>query len=275
MASDLVATQTFLVSAVQRQTPTPRELEMVEASSKFVTGNSRLSPAQQVDIYREQFFLRHESALREDYPGLQGILGKEATQVFFRRYLEAYPPSTPSLRDLGAQLPAFAATYDAFPPERRDLAVEMARYELDLVDVFDGPDLPPLDPAKLATMSEDDWNTARIVLHPLVVCLSLSYPVHRLRVSIKKGEAVTLPDAPSPVHIILFRQDFLPHYEELSPEAFALIEALSKGVPLVPALERVASTLPAERQEDLMSKIGAWFQTWTAWGLLVDIVRNG
>lgn len=275
MAPDLVATQTFLVSAVQRQTPTPSDPEMVEASPKFVTGNSRLSAAQQVDIYREQFFLRHESTLREDYPGIQGILGKEATQVFFRRYLEAYPPTTPSLRDVGAKVPTFAATYDAFPPERRDLAIEMARYELELVDVFDGPDLPPLDPARLAAMSENDWNTARIVLHPLVVRLSLSYPVHRLRVLIKNGEAVTLPDAPAPVDIILFRQDFIPRYEELSAEAYALIGALGEGLPLVPALERVAGALPEERQAYVVSKIGAWFQTWTAWGLIVDIVPNG
>ncbi len=275
MAPDLLATQTFLVSALQRQTPTHRDPEMVEASPTFVTGNSRLSAAQQVDIYREQFFLRQEGTLREDYPGLQGIIGKEATQIFFRRYLAEFPPSTPLLRDVGVNLPAFAAKYDAFPPERRDLAVEMARYELQLVDVFDGPDAPPLDPAKLTAMAEDDWNTARIVLHPLVARLSLSYPVHRLRVTIKNGEDVNLPDAPSPVHIILFRQDFIPRYEELSSEAYALIGALGEGLPLVPALERVAETLPTERQEYVVSKIGAWFQTWTAWGIIVDIVPNG
>jgi hypothetical protein len=148
----------------------------------------------------------------------------------------------------------------------------MARYELELVEVFDGPDVPPLDPAKLAGMAEDDWNTARIVLHPLVVCLSLKYPVHRLRVAIKSGEDVKLPDAPSPVDIILFRQDFLPHFEELTPEAFAIIQAIGEGIPLVPALERVASTLTPERQEYVVSKLGTWFQTWTAWGLIVDIV---
>jgi Putative DNA-binding domain len=275
VASDLIAAQTFLVAAVQRQTPTHRDPEMIEASAKFVRANSRLTAAQQVDIYREQFFLRHESTLREDYPGLHGILGKEATHIFFRRYLEAFPPTTPSLRDVGAKLPAFAAAYDAFPPERRDLAVEMARYELELVDVFDGPDLPPVDPAKIAGMSEEAWNTARIVLHPLVVRLSLSYPVHQLRVSIKNGEDIALPEAPKPVHIILFRQDFIPRYEELSAEAYALIGALGDGLPLVPALELVAGTLPTERQEYVVSKIGAWFQTWTAWGLIVDIVPTG
>ncbi|HRI64941.1 MAG TPA: DNA-binding domain-containing protein [Polyangium sp.] len=275
MASDLLAAQTFLVSAIRRETRTPHDPEMAALAASFVTGNDRLTAAQQVDIYRIQYFLRHERTLREDYPGLQGIVGKDATQVFFRRYLEAHPPATPSLRDVGAHLPAFAAHYADFPPERRDLILEMAHYELELVDVFDGPDAPPLDPAKLAAMTEDDWNKARIVLHPLVVRLSLSYPVHRLRVAIKAGEDVVLPDAPAPVHILLFRQDLIPRYEEVSAEAHALIGALAEGLPLIPALERIAGPLPPERQEYVMSHIGAWFQTWTAWGLIVDIVPNG
>lgn len=275
MTHDLLAAQTFLVSALRREVRTPNDPEMAAAATQFVTGNARLNPAEQVDIYRTQYFLRHEGTLREDYPGLQGIVGNDATQVFFRRYLEAHPPATPSLRDVGAHVPAFAAQYAEFPPHRRDLAIEMARYELELVDVFDGPDVPPLDPAKLAAMTEDDWNKARIVLHPLVVRLSLTYPVHRLRVAIKAGEQVTLPDAPAPMNILLFRQDLIPRYEEVSPEAFALIGALAQGLPLVPALEHVAGPLPTERQEYVMSHIGAWFQTWTAWGLIVDIVPNG
>lgn len=275
MLSDLLATQTFLVSAVRRETATTKDPALVEASAQFVTGNDRLSPAEQVDIYRRQFFIRHEEALHDDYPGLERILGEDATRVFFHRYLEAYPPKTPSLRDLGADLAGFAARYDGFPADRRDLAVEMARYELELVEVFDGPDVPPLDATKLTGMAEEDWQTARIVLHPLAVRLSFSYPVHRLRVAIKNGEDVVLPDAPSPVQLLLFRQDLIPRYEELSSEAYALIGALGEGMPLVPALERVAGDLPAERQEYVMANVGAWFQAWTAWGVVVDIVRNG
>lgn len=275
MKVDLLATQTFLVSAIRRETSTTLDPTLVEASAQFVTGNDRLSPAEQVDIYRYQFFIRHEATLRQDYPGLERILGKEAARVFFRRYLAAYPPKTPSLRDLGADVPAFAAKYDDFPPAQRDLVLEMARYEFELVEIFDGPDVPPLDASKLATMSEDDWQTARIILHPLAQRLSLSYPVHRLHVASQNGEEIALPDAPSPIHLLLFRQALIPRYEEVSPEAFAVLSALHEGVPLVPALERVAGSLPPERQELVMANIGAWFQSWTAWGVIVDIVRNG
>lgn len=275
MANDLLAVQTFLVSALQLETPTPRDAETSSAAKRFVTGSARLTAADQVDIYRSQFFLRHEASLLQDYPGVARILGKDATQVFFRKYLAAHPPSTPSLRELGVHLPKFAETYEGFPSERRDLIVEMAHYELELVDIFDGPDTLPLDPKKLAAMTEADWNTARLVLQPLLRRLSLSYPVHQLRIAIKNGEEVTLPDEKSPLKVLLFRQDLIARFEEVAPEAFDLIGALDAGLPLVPALEKVAGSLSLERQEFVMSKIGAWFQTWTAWGLIVDIVPNG
>jgi len=275
VANDLLAAQTFLVSALRLEIPTPQDSETSKAAKQFVTGSARLTAADQVDIYRSQFFLRHEASLRQDYPGLLQILGKDATQVFFRKYLAAYPPSTPSLRDLGNHLPKFADSYEGFPPEHRDLIVEMAHYELELVDIADGPDTPPLDQKKLATMTEADWNSARLVLQPLLRRLSLSYPVHQLRVAIKNGEDVTLPKEKTPLQLLLFRQDMIARFEEVTPEAFAIIGALADGLPLVPALEKVAGSLSPERQEFVMSKLGAWFQTWTAWGLIVDIVPNG
>ncbi len=275
MKADLLAVQTFLVSAICRETPTPQDPEMSGIAAKFVTGNGRVTGAEQVNIYRRQFFLRHEEILRQDYPGLTGILGPETSQEFFRRYLEAHPPSTPTLHGLGAHVSTFAQDYAGFPPELRDLAGEMARYERELVDQFDGPDVPPLDPAKLASMTEEDWNTARLVFHPLLTRLSLSYPVHLLRIAIKDGKEYVLPNAPSSLHILLFRQDLIPRYEEVSPEAFAIIGALAEGMPLVPALEHVATALSEDRQAYVMANIGAWFRTWTAWGIITDIVRNG
>lgn len=274
MGTDLLATQTFLVTAIRRDAATTKDPEMLDASAKFVTGSARLSPAEQVNIYRDQFFTRHENTLREDYPGLQSILGKDATRVFFRKYLAAFPPKTPSLRDLGADLPAYAVSYDGFPADRRALVIEMAAYELDLVEIFDAPNVPPLEATKLATMTEDDWQTARIVIHPYAKRLSLSYPVHRMHVAAKNGEEVTIPSEPSPVHVLLFRQDIETRYEELSVEAFALMEALMEGLPLLPALERVAGALSADRQEQVMANVGTWFRAWTAWGVIVDIVRK-
>jgi hypothetical protein len=122
-------------------------------------------------------------------------------------------------------------------------------------------------------MPEDAWERARIVLHPALARLAFSYPVHRLRKAWKGGEPAPVPESPAPVHLALYRaKDLATHFEELSPEAFALLGALSAGEPLVPACERVASGLSPEAQEALGESVGAWFQQWAALGFVIDVV---
>jgi hypothetical protein len=274
MPHDLAQAQHFLVGALQHPSPIPDDPALAQASSAFVTGNDRLSAAEQVDIYRRQFWLRHRGVMEEDFPGLLHLFGEDGFDGFCGAYLAAHPPRSQSYRDMVRDVVRFAEHYQGFSsPEARVIAVDMARYELALLDVFVGPDAPPLDPAKLEGMPEDAWERARIVLHPSLARLSLSYPVHRLRKAWKGGEAALVPQIPAPVHLALYRaKDLAPHFEELSPEAFALLDALSAGEPLVPACERVAEGLSPEAQEALGESVGAWFQQWAALGFVIDVV---
>jgi hypothetical protein len=274
MPHDLASAQLFLVGALQHGSPIPDDPALAQASSAFITGNERLSPAEQVDIYRRQFWLRHRAVMGDDFPGLAHLLGESGMDAFCRAYLAAHPPASQSYRDMVRDIVRFTERHDGFAsPEMRTLAVDMARYELGLLDIFVGERAPPLDPAKLEGMAEDAWERARIVLQPLLGRLSLSYPVHRLRKTWKGGESAPIPDAPAPVHLVLYRaKDLVTHFEELSPEAFALLEALAVGEPLVPACERVAADLSPEAQEALGESVGAWFQQWAALGWIVDVV---
>ncbi len=274
MPHDLASTELFLVGALQQAASIPDDPALAGAAAAFVTGNDRLSPAEQVDIYRRQFWLRHRGVMEEDFPGLAHLLGEEGFDAFCRGYLAAHPPASQSFRDMVRDVVGFAERWEGFPsPEARAVALDMARYELALLDVFVGPDAPPLDPAKLEGLPEDAWERARIVLHPLLARLALSYPVHRLRKAWKGGEEAPVPASASPVHLVLYRaKDLVTHFEELSPEAFALLEALSAGEPLVPACERVAEGLSPEAQEALGESVGAWFQQWAALGFVIDVV---
>src|SRR6188474_2074542 len=87
-----------------------RDPEVTAAAAERVTGNARLLPVDQVEIYREQFWLRHSASLVEDFPGLGGILGQDDWERLIEEYLEAVPPVAYSLRDLGERLPAFIET---------------------------------------------------------------------------------------------------------------------------------------------------------------------
>ena len=279
MSAQLDGLMGLLSGAFRRGSPIPEDAGLSAVCAEHVTGNDRLSPAEQVDIYRRQFWLRHVDALRDDYPGLAFVLGDDLFEAFCRAYLAACPPTSPTLRDLGSDIVRFAQTYDGFPEGKAALARDMVRYENAFVDLFDGADPPPLDPAKVQGMPEDGWATARIVLHPLLVRMRLDHPVHRVRAALRDtrpdgadGEVGAELPVPRPVHLALFRKDLVIRYEELDPLAFALLDALAQGTPLVPACEEISMGLDDEAGAALAGSVQAWFAQWTAWGFLVDVL---
>lgn len=286
---ELVALQSFLAGAFRREQPIADDPEVAATARVHVAGNDRLTPVQQADIYREQFWSRHFDALAEDYPGLAALVGARAFDDFVTAYLTACPPRHPSLRDLGDRIVAFAESWQGFapvtmggdppsPPAHRAAAIEMVRYENALVDVFDGPEPPALDAAKLASVPEDAWDRARVVLAPLVVRMRLAYPVHTFRIAARAAADAGDPPPPAPaprsVCLALYRRDLVVTYEELDPVAFALLEALAEGDPLPRACERAGAGLDDDATAELGAKVGVWFQRWAALRWIVDVALD-
>jgi hypothetical protein len=263
--------QGFLAGALRGEAAIADDPALTEAVREHVAGNDRLTPAEQADIYRHQFWLRHVDSLAEDHPGLRALVGDDAFDAFVRGYLIAYPPRTPSLRDLGADVVTFAEGWEGFAPERRAAALEMVRYEHVFIELFDGAEPPPLDPQKLQALPEDAWERARIVLHPLLARMALEYPIHRYRIAaLAGGEPPPSPER-SPTSLVIYRRDLVVHYEEVEPEAFALLQALAAGEALVPACDRIAARLDPAAADALGAKVGPWFQQWTARRWIVDV----
>jgi hypothetical protein len=233
-----------------------------------VGGNSRLSPAEQLEIYREQFWLRHTTSLVEDFPGLGGILGQEEWEKLAEAFLERIAPDSYTLRNLGFRLPEVIA--DAGWLSHQALCLDMARLELAYIEVFDAPDAAPLAPERLAAIPEEAFEHARLVISPAVRLLSLSYPVADLRRRLREesDDAVSIPD-PSPRDLVVYRRDLRLWDMPLSRVAFTFLAGLSAGKSLGVAAGLAATSEAAEAE--LGSGIGSWLQEWTAKGLIVDV----
>jgi len=263
--------QAFLTSVLRRTEPITSDPTLAARCAVFVAGNARVSPAGQVDIYRRQFWLRHEEALREDYPGLIHVIGEDAWDTLYTAYLAAHPPSAPTLRDLGHAMADFVAAYDALPSDTVALARSMARYERAFVDVFDGADPPPLSADRLAALGPEDWEQATIVLSPLVVRMALSHPVHHLRKAVRGGETPPLPAA-TETRLALYRRDNVVCFEELDADQAALLDALGSGASLVAACASVAEGKTPEATARLAGAVGGWFRNWAAQGFVADVL---
>jgi hypothetical protein len=238
-------------------------------AQQHVSGNERLSPAEQLEIYREQFWLRHTSSLVEDFPGLGGILGQEDWEKLAEQYLREVAPDSYTLRDLGARLAEVIERASWLP--HRALCLDMARLELAYIEVFDALDTPPLAPERLAAIPEAAFADARLVIAPSVRLLSLRYPVADLRRQLRaeSDEPVAIPDE-SPRNLVVYRRELQLWDMPVSGVAFTFLAALASGKALGAAAELAANTPQAETE--LAENIGAWLREWTAKGLISDVL---
>jgi hypothetical protein len=229
------------------------------------TGNDRVSPIGQLDIYREQFWIRHVNCLREDFPVLLALVGDEKFEAIVRDYLAAHPPKKFQLRHLGEDLADFLATRDD------ELLADLARLEWAFIDAFDAPDAPPLDPAVVAAIPEDAWPSARLALHPSLQRMRLAFPTQKMRdawwADKDRRPIERLPRAPSSVAV--YRHAFLLYSEEMDPLAYDMLDRLARGESLGAAGDALAEA--TGRGEEIESKIGEWFTRWAALGWISEV----
>ena len=265
--SELDEIQAFIATQLRRRRALPNDPSASARAAGLIASTGRLSPVERLEIYREQFWLRHTSSLVEDFPGLSRLLGQAAWQTLIEGYLDAHPPTSFTLRDLGLGLPEFIASRPDLPD--RELYWDMARLERAYIEAFDAPDAPPLDPARISSIPEEAWQHARLDLHRAASVLSVSYPVADLRRALRDGHEPAHA-ARSPQYLLIFRRDLLLFHETLEVREGTLLEALARGQALVPACEAVQARFP-DASEPIGELVGAWFQSWAARGLVVGI----
>lgn len=261
MAS-LAQTQAVLADALRRVSSLTEDAELTSLAERIATGNARLSPVEQVDIYREQFWLRHVDVLRDDFASVEHALGDDEFERLARAYLTSCPSASFSLRDLGEHMIRFLETQAPWSEDA--FLAELAKVEWAFVDAFDGKDAAPFDPSTIAGRSEDEWPRARIVLHPALQRLALRWPAHDYRIAACKGEKPARPE-PRACHVVVYRGPELLHCLELEADAAAMLDELARGAPLGEACEHAARASGTDLST-FEGKLAGWFSEWTSLG---------
>lgn len=160
------------------------------------------SAAERIAVYREGVAERLLQSLRAEYPALRRWLGEELFDLFARGYLEAHPPRSYTLGDLGDRFPDhLAATRPAGADPQLDLPVELARAERLRVEVARLPGVEGDDPAWF-----DAENVlARARLAPNVRWLETSFPLASLLNADPGAPAV--PPRPEPSLLVVSRRE--------------------------------------------------------------------
>lgn len=267
----LDALQRFVVGAVSAPSAIGDDAELTARADALVLPGPRgTRPADRLEIYREQFWLRHVHNLGEDYPTLSWALGSaEAFEDLARHYLRAHPPRTWDLQRLGADLPAFVASHPRWGGDA--LACDAARIDWAFMEAFNAPDAAPLDLRVLASTPEDAWPRARVALHPSLRLLRLSHPVHEVREAVRRGDAAERPD-PQPTTVVVWRDAACwLRATAIDRLAFELLAELAGGSALGDACEAAADVEADHDTGALEQQLAGWFQQWTASGWIAAV----
>jgi hypothetical protein len=117
-----------------------------EETEQIVESSPRLTGAQRLAIYQRSYYLRILKCMREQFPALCHALKDELFTDFAHEYLQARPPESYTLYDLGRRFPDYL---DETRPDREeveenreswiDFMVDLARFERRLFVMFDAP----------------------------------------------------------------------------------------------------------------------------------------
>src|SRR5260370_21632530 len=220
-------------------------------AARYIKPNDRLSSFDRLEIYNRQYWFRVITAVAEDFPALNAVLGSEAFDELVLAYLRENPSSSFTLRNLGSRLPEWLQNHAEFTSGNHDLAMDIARLEWAYVQAFDRATIPPVNGADLAGFDGE----TKLSLQPHLQLLDLQYPVDELVLAVHRetgpsdimsnaiserrqtSEAVLPEMTRQDVYLAVHRYDNSVYYRRIDREAYQLLSSLQSGSSLGFALE--------------------------------------
>jgi hypothetical protein len=241
-----------LTAGFSMQAMTEQGLSMDEIAESYIKPNSLLTSFGRLEIYNQQYWFRVIAAVAEDFPVLQVVLGQERFDSLMLAYLRENPSTSFSLRNLGAGLPAWLASYPELAGPQHALAVDVARLEWAYIEAFDGASLVPLGWEDFAGFGTDSM----LRLQPHLQLLDLQYPVDEVVLAVRKltpqieivsnaacarrqASGIALPDVSrSSVYLAVHRFEDSVYYRRIDREEFLLLADLRDGDSISTAIKR-------------------------------------
>jgi hypothetical protein len=242
------------------------------ALEAVVVGDERLSATARLDIYANMYFFRILDVLRGELPRVRAAVGDDAFHDLITDYLLAVRPAHPSLREVGARLPAYLAQHP-LGLERPWLA-PLARLERVHRELFDGPDAEPLTAERVRALGPDAFVRWEVGLAPCHAILEHAYGIAAVWEPLATGQAVT-PQTLQETLLVWRPGLAVRHRVVVGAAERAMLAALEKGPAALGTLCEifVATATAGASDEGAVADLAAGaFQVLAGWiddGLLV------
>jgi Putative DNA-binding domain len=225
-----------------------------------------LSSVERLGIYAYMYYARLVEVMEGEYPALRQVLGPDAFASICRRYVAKHPSRTRTLNGLSAKFPDFLAR--TLPRSHRNgLAVDIARIERAMEDVFDAPRAEPMTAAQFAAIGAGDWERTTLRVNPALVLLKLRYPANAYVTALRRGEKPRVP-RPRTTHVIVFRRGQQVFRRDQEPEQWKLLRSIASGRPLAAAV-RASIGGRGAGADRVARRLARWFEDWAGAHLFV------
>jgi hypothetical protein len=224
-----------------------------------VLPSKQLTSVERLGIYAHMYYARLIEVMEGEYPTLRQILGPHAFEAACRGFVAKHPSRSRTLNALSAGFPDFLAK--TLPRTNRNgLAVNVARIERAMEDVFDAPRAEPMTAERFAAIGADQWERTTLKVNPALVLLELEYAANAYMSALRRGERPRIP-RPRPTQVIVFRRGFQVFRRDQEPEQLRLLAALAAGRPLGAAV-RAAIRGRGANADRVAKRLGKWFEEW-------------
>jgi len=258
-----------------------REIDItLDRLPEVILPSQALSSANRLEIYVNAYHARLMECLDEEFAVTRFAVGEELFGALSFGYLQHYPSQSYTLCELGRRFPAFLAEsrlHARETPEEvgetwPEFIVELATLERALYEVYDGPGTEAagsLDPARLAALDPEAWQSIRLTPAPCLRLLALGHDVSGYWGD-RKDELAPVVPVSERHWLAICRRNFVVERFELDEPQYVLLEALSRGETLPVAIEAASTIAPVA---ELEASLGSWFAGWMAGGFFAALAE--
>jgi hypothetical protein len=182
-------------------------------------------------VYGDAYAISHRRALAANFPALARVVSVDDFGRLAAAYLATHPPRDYDFRSLGARLAdfvihhQFTADYGVAPAALADL-VTLEQARLEVVDAID--DAPPIDGARLAAVTPEQWGRVRFTFVRALRVVRASYDVLPAVEAVDRGERPPRPEPWAGAYLV-HRAAGGVRAESLSLRQAEVLEGLAAG----------------------------------------------
>jgi hypothetical protein len=233
----------------------------------FILPSRNLTELERIGIYRRMYIYRLVEVLENDYTSVAHFLGDEKFYELVCDFLQAHPSRSYSLNPIGDNFPEFIRNNQQI--KRRDFLYQLASLELAISKVFDVEQCPVLTKEMIATLTPEQWETARLKFSNAFQLLEFSYPVNEYFQSVLDNDHNHNTRKKSN-YLAVFRQNYTVWRLPLERPAYLMLKALYQGKSLIDAIDETVNQLPKNNKK-WQQQVFGWFQEWVSEGFFQAI----